>query len=561
MEHLTDRTVELFGEAYPELVENRVQVKQVAASEEERFAGTLRQGMTLLEAEVDTAKRAGVLSGDVVFKLHDTFGFPKELTRELLQDAGLTIDEERFETLMAEQRDRARRAAKKERVEDDLAEVASSAGPTQFLGYQTLEAEGRLVAVLLDGERAGVAEEGQDVRLVLDRTPFYAESGGQVADHGYMRTGGGLIRVVDAQWGPGNVIVHAGVVQSGEVREGEDVHAEVDLVRREATARSHTATHVVHWTLRHVLGEHARQAGSLVAPGRLRFDFPHHSAVPRDLLSQAEEVANHRLAEDALVRIYETTFEEAKNQGALALFGEKYGEFVRVVEVGDYSIELCGGTHVPRTGNVAIVRILGEASIGAGMRRVEALVGPDALKEWNAEHFIIEEVAELLRTEPPSIPDRVRGLLERLKRYESELGKIGAAQRADLVEQIAARASGVAGVKLVAAVHDGDAGELRELAQGAVTRLEDADGAAVVLGSARGGNALIVAACSKNLVGRGVTAPLLLEPAAVAIGGRAGGKPILGTAGGPNGSAVKEAVELLIPARLEELLRTSGPGA
>jgi alanyl-tRNA synthetase len=556
MERLAARTVELFGEAYPELVENRAQVMQVAASEEERFAGTLRQGMAMLEAEVDKAKRAGVLSGDVVFKLHDTFGFPKELTRELLEDAGLTIDEERFDTLMAEQRDRARRAAKKGHVQEELAEVTSSAGPTEFLGYQTLEAEGRLLAVLLDGERGEVAEEGQDVRLVLDRTPFYAESGGQVADHGYVRTGGGLIRVVDAQWGPGNVIVHAGVIQSGEVREGQDVHAEVDRVRREATARSHTATHVVHWTLRHVLGEHARQAGSLVAPGRLRFDFPHHSAVPRDLLAQAEEVANHRLAEDALVRIYETTFEEAKNQGALALFGEKYGEFVRVVEVGDYSIELCGGTHVPRTGNVAIVRILGEASIGAGMRRVEALVGPDALKEWNAEHVIIEEVAELLRTEPPGIPDRVRGLMERLKRFESELGKIGAAGRAELIEQIAGRASEVAGVKLVAAVHDGDAGELRELAQGAVSRLENANGATVVLGSARGGNALIVAACSKNLVGRGVTAPLLLEPAAVAIGGRAGGKPILGTAGGPNGSAVEEAVDRLIPARLEELLRT-----
>jgi alanyl-tRNA synthetase len=560
VEHLADRTVELFGDAYPELVENRSQVNQVAASEEERFAGTLRQGMALLEAEIDKAKGAGVLSGDVVFKLHDTFGFPRELTRELLEDAGLSIDEERFESLMAAQRDRARRAAKKEQVEEELTEVATSAGPTQFLGYQTLEAEGNLTAMLLDGD-SDVAEEGQDVRFVLDRTPFYAESGGQVADHGYVRTGGGLIRVVDVQWGPGDVIVHIGVVQSGEVREGEDVHAEVDRVRREATARSHTATHVVHWTLRHVLGEHARQAGSLVAPGRLRFDFPHHSAVPRDLLAQAEEVANHRLAEDALVRIYETTFEEAKNQGALALFGERYGEFVRVVEVGDYSIELCGGTHVPRTGNVAIVRILGEGSIGAGMRRVEALVGPDALKEWTAEHVIIEEVSELLRAEPPAIPVRVRGLMERLKRYESELGKIGAAQRADLIEQITSRASDVAGAKVVAAMHDGDAGELRELAQGAVARLENANGAAVVLGSARGGGALIVAACSKNLVGRGVSAPLLLEPAAVAVGGRAGGKPILGTAGGPNGAAVNEAVERVIPERLEQLLRPSGTGA
>jgi alanyl-tRNA synthetase len=561
VEHLADRTVELFGDAYPELAENRAQVTRVAASEEERFAGTLRQGMALLETEMDKARQDGVLSGDVAFKLHDTFGFPRELTRELLEDASLSIDEERFDSLMAEQRDRARRAAKKEQVEEELTEVATSAGPTRFLGYQTLEAEGSVAALLLDGERSGVAEEGQDVRLVLDRTPFYAESGGQVADHGYVRTGGGLIRVVDAQWGPGDVIVHVGVVQSGEVREGEEVHAEVDRVRREATARSHTATHVVHWTLRHVLGEHARQAGSLVAPGRLRFDFPHHSAVSRDLLSQAEEVANHRLAEDALVRVYETTFEEAKNQGALALFGERYGEFVRVVEVGDYSIELCGGTHVPRTGNVAIVRILGEGSIGAGMRRVEALVGPDALKEWNAEHVLIEEVADLLRTEPPAIPDRVRGLLERLKRYESELGKIGAAQRAELIQQIGSRASEVAGARVVTTVHDGDAGELRELAQGAVIRLENPKGAAVVLGSARGGGALIVAACSENLVGRGVTAPLLLEPAAGAIGGRAGGKAILGTAGGPNGGAVKEAVERLIPARLEELLRASGTGA
>ena len=561
VEHLADRTVELFGDAYPELVENRAQVTRVAASEEERFAGTLRQGMALIETEMDEARRAGVLSGDVAFKLHDTFGFPRELTRELLEDAGLSIDEERFDSLMAEQRDRARRAAKKEQVEEELTEVATSAGPTRFLGYQTLEAEGSVVALLLDGERSGVAEEGNDVRLILDRTPFYAESGGQVADHGYVRTGGGLIRVVDAQWGTGDVIVHVGVVQSGEVREGEEAHAEVDRDRREATARSHTATHVVHWTIRHVLGEHARQAGSLVAPGRLRFDFPHHSAVSRDLLSQAEEVANHRLAEDALVRVYETTFEEAKNQGALALFGERYGEFVRVVEVGDYSIELCGGTHVPRTGNVAIVRILGEGSIGAGMRRVEALVGPDALKEWNAEHVIIEEVAELLRTEPPAVPNRVRGLLERLKRYESELGKIGAAQRADLIEQIGSRASEVAGARVVTTMHDGDAGELRELAQGAVIRLENPKGAAVVLGSGRGAGALIVAACSKNLVGRGVTAPLLLEPAAGAIGGRAGGKPILGTAGGPNGGAVKEAVERLIPARLEELLRASGTGA
>ena len=561
MEKLAERTVELFGEAYPELVENRAQVMQVAASEEERFGATLRQGMALLESEVEKTKGSGVLSGDVAFKLHDTFGFPKELTRELVEDAGLSMEEERFEALMAEQRERARRATKKERVGEEVAEAAASAGRTEFVGYQTLEADGRLLALLSDGERAQVAEEGSDVRLVLDRTPFYAESGGQIGDHGYVRTPGGLVRVVDSQWGPGDVIVHTGVVQSGEVREGEDAHAEVDRVRREATARAHTATHVVHWTLRHVLGEHARQAGSLVAPGRLRFDFPHHAAVPRDVLEQAEEVANRRLAEDSPVRIYETTFDEAKNQGAIALFGEKYGDFVRVVEVGDYSVELCGGTHVPRTGNVALVKILGESSIGAGMRRVEALVGPDALREMSAEHRLVEDLASLLRSDRWAVGERVREVLEENKRLRTELGKLGAAERTELVKAIVDRASQVAGVTLVNEVYDGDAGELRELAQGAVGRLESEEGAAVVLGSGRGGAGLIVAACSKNLVSRGVTAPQLLEPAAKAIGGRAGGKPILGTAGGPKGDAVEDAIRKLIPARLEELLRASPTGA
>jgi alanyl-tRNA synthetase len=350
------------------------------------------------------------------------------------------------------------------------------------------------------------------------------------------------------------VIVHAGIVQSGEVREGEEAHAEVDQVRRESTARAHTATHIVHWTLRHVLGEHARQAGSLVAPGRLRFDFPHHSAVPRDVLEQAEEIANERLAEDAPVRIYETTFDEAKSQGAIALFGEKYGEFVRVVEVGDYSVELCGGTHVHRTGNVALVRILGESSIGAGMRRVEALVGPDALREINAERQLLRDILETLQIgDRHAAPERIRELLDQTKRLAGELGKIRKQDVAARAERVAAAALDVAGARLVALEEDGDADELRELAQGAVGRLEGQGGAAVVLGSAAGGRALLVAACSRALVGRGVNAKQLLEPAAKAVGGGAGGKPILGTAGGPRGEAVKDALGL-IPARLEELL-------
>jgi alanyl-tRNA synthetase len=552
MPRLVETTVREFGGAYPELVENRAYVEQVASSEEERFSGTLRQGMTLFGSEAASAK--GRLSGDVVFKLHDTFGFPRELTAELAAEAGLELDDARFDQLMAEQRDRGKKAAKQERTGEELAAVAADAGRTEFVGYQTLESDGRLLAVLVGTGRVEVAGEGDDVRVVLDRTPFYAESGGQVGDHGYLRTPGGLIRVTDTRFGPGNTIVHAGVVQSGEVRQGEEVRAEVDEVRRDATARAHSATHIVHWTLRHVLGEHARQAGSLVAPGRLRFDFPHHAAVPRDVLEQAEELANMRVAQDAPVKIYETTFEEAKSQGAIALFGEKYGDFVRVAEIGDYSVELCGGTHVVHTGNIALIRVLGEASIGAGMRRVEALVGPDALRDVNAERALVDDVLEALQTgDRNAAPERIRSILEENRRLQGELARIRRQDVAARAQSLLDNAVEVDGARLVVRREDGGADGLRELAQDAVGRLEGPGGAAVVLGSGAGGRALLVAACSRNLVARDADAKSLLATAATVIGGGSGGKPNLGTAGGPNGAAVDEALAT-IPTRLRELL-------
>ena len=553
MPALIDGTVELFGAAYPELVENRAYIEQVATSEEERFASTLRQGMSLFEGEVERAEGTDRLPGDVVFKLHDTFGFPKELTRELAEDAGLEIDEEGFESLMRSQRERAKAAAKKGRAAEDLAGIAAGSGKSEFVGYQTLESDGRLVALLGPGGRTANAEEGEQVRFVLDRTPFYAESGGQVGDQGLVRAPAGTIRVTDTQFGPGEVIVHAGVVESGEVREGDEVHGEVDAPRREATARSHTATHVVHWTLRHLLGDHARQAGSLVAPGRLRFDFPHHSAVPLAVLEQAEEIANAKTSADDQVTIYETTMEEAKNQGAIALFGEKYGDFVRVVEVGDYSVELCGGTHVHHTGHIGTVRILHEGSIGAGVRRVEAVVGPDALREINLEREWLRAVAEALGTDPKGAAVRARQLVERVKALESGLGKLERQEQQQVAERFAAAARDVGGVRLVSIRHDAPADELRSLAQDIVNRLEDGSGSAVVLGTGMDGKALLVAAASKNLVARGITAPALLDPAAKIVGGGAGGKPELAFSGGPKGDAFTEALDAIEP-RLKELL-------
>jgi alanyl-tRNA synthetase len=552
-EPIIDRVIERFAHVYPELRENEAFVKQVALSEEERFAGTLEDGMRILTPRIDGAVRAGAtrLEGDVAFQLSDTFGFPLQLTQELAADAGLDVDVDRFTELLEEQRRRARDAAKKVPIGLDAAGVP----PSEFVGYTRLDADASVTA-LLDPEyrELAEAEEGDEVRVFLDVTPFYAEGGGQIGDEGVIRTDTGLVRVRDAQWAGPETIMHLGVVESGEIRPGQAGHGEVDPARREATARSHTSTHILHWTLKHLLGEHARQAGSLVAPGRLRFDFPHPSAVDRALLEEAEREANLRLARDDAVIAYETTFDEAKAQGAVALFGEKYGDLVRVVEVGDYSRELCGGTHVPRTGNVAIIRILHEGSIGAGMRRIEALVGPDALREINAERALLDAIVEALGSpDPRSAVDRARQLVERVKRLESEAGKLDKQGLAAKIDDIVSRADVRAGVRLVAAFEDGEAGTLRELAQKAVERLESPDGAAVVLGSGAGGKGLIVAATSRRLVERGVAAPTLLEEAARTIGGGAGGKPNLAIAGGPSADRVQEAIEG-IPARLEALL-------
>ncbi|HEX9236007.1 MAG TPA: alanine--tRNA ligase, partial [Actinomycetota bacterium] len=347
MADLIDATVQVMGDAYPELATNRAFIQQVAASEEEHFAAAYRRGYPLFEDQVREAKASGTgsLPGEAVFRLHDTHGFPLELTLELASEQGLAVDTEGFARLMEEQRKRAREASKKGEVgqaaERDeggnvvastaLGDLAASAGPTEFLGYERLRSEGRLIGLLLDGSRAEAATEGQRVRFVLDRTPFFAEGGGQVGDAGMATSSTGAVEVTDTRPGPGGTILHEGTVASGEIRQGQEVQAAVDAERRAATARSHTATHVLHHTLRSFLGEHARQAGSLVAPGRLRFDFTHFEPVPRHVLEEIEYLANRRLADDQPVRAYETTFEFARSEGAIALFGEKYGDIVRVV--------------------------------------------------------------------------------------------------------------------------------------------------------------------------------------------------------------------------------------
>ena len=538
-----------FGEAYPELRENLAFVTQVTANEEERFSATLRQGVTLFEQAKGRAA-SGRVTGEDAFQLKDTFGFPLELTLELAEDAGLTVDTERFSALLKEQQERSRRDAKKVPIGLDAGAVPA----TEFVGYERPEAEGSVVT-LLDPENRelAVAEEGQPVRIFLARTPFYAEAGGQVGDQGQIRTQTGSVRVADTQWAGPHAIMHVGVVESGEVRPGQDAVGEIDRLRREATARAHTSTHVVHWTLKHLLGEHARQAGSLVAPGRLRFDFPHPAGVPLEVIQEAELEANRRLARDDAINIFETSMDEAKALGAVALFGEKYGDVVRVVEVGDYSRELCGGTHVRRTGNIAIIRILGESSIGAGMRRIEALVGPDALREINAERELLRNLVEALGSQnPQAAAEHARRVIDENRQLKNELGALKAGDRDSAIAELTAQATDVGGVALIVAKTTGeDAAGMRELAQKVRDKLEAAPGV-VVLGGDIGGKAQLVAACTPAAVARGIRAPALLELAAKAIGGGAGGKDILAMAGGKRAESLAGALAG-IPARVAEL--------
>ncbi|MGH2792830.1 MAG: alanine--tRNA ligase [Actinomycetota bacterium] len=561
MAPLIETVVATMGDAYPEIATGRDMIASSAAAEEEHFRNTLSKGMTLLEEEIreikgktisagtaeekDTALPIRPISGATAFKLHDTYGFPLELTLEIAREAGMEVDEESFGALMREQQERARAAGKREIASSEgaLRGILAERGPTKFLGYERFEADAQLVGLVRGGERVPAATEGDEVEVVLDATPFYAEGGGQVGDTGLITLGGAKLEVLDTQEALGELIVHRARVRQGEVAAGADAHALVDQVRRNAIMRSHTATHVLHATLRAAVGPHARQAGSLVDAGRLRFDFPHGEPVSRDLLAEIEETVNRRLIADDLVRPYETTRDEANAIGAMALFEEKYGDVVRVVEIGDYSVELCGGTHVTHTSQVGLVKILGEASIGSNMRRVEALTGAEAIEGYRHDRMLLEQIAGLVRGTPDEAADKVRRVLEDLKAARAELERSRKGDVKDQAGALAAKAERVGDASIVAAEVPGVAvGELRALA---VAVREAVKGPAIVaLASGADGKAGVAAAVSKELVGRGVSAQAIAKGAAEAIGGRAGGKDDLATGGGNRPEGVAEAVRI-----------------
>ena len=558
MSDLVDAVVETMGEAYPDLAAARAYIEQVVTGEEDGFHQTLRLGMSLLDSEITTARDAGAtkMPGDVAFKLHDTYGFPFELTLEIAQDAGLEIDRADFEVLMDEQRARARsdRRAKLDLTDSEaLTRVLSESGPSLFTGYERTEQEAKLIGIVRAGEQVPSAREGDEVEVVLDATPFYPEGGGQVGDHGVIEVDGARLEVADTQRRLGDLIVHTATVARGEVQAGTPALARVDPAWRAATERSHSATHIVHATLRQTLGEQSRQAGSLVEPGRLRFDFPYHERVPLEVLDEIETTVNRRLLWSDPVRAYETTMAEARSRGALMLFEEKYGDFVRVVEIGNYSIELCGGTHVTRTSDVGVVKILGESSIGSNLRRIEALTGAAAIEDFRNARAVLDRIAALLKTSPEDAPARIERLLADLKAAEQQIKKAQSAGQKEEAADIAAKAERIGTTSFVAGEVPGRAvGDLQKLA----VAVRDAIGApaAVVLGSAADGRAGIVAAVDKGTASSGTKAAALIAQAAKAIGGGAGGRDDVATGGGKNVDGLAEALRLA-RAAAEELFR------
>ncbi len=524
--------------SYPEVANEFGRISQYAYAEEEAFLATLRSGTTILDLAIHETKASGggTLTGAKAFQLHDTYGFPIDLTLEIAAEAGLSVDETGFRTLMAEQRSRAKADAYARKTGHvDLSayrSVLDTGGPITFTGYEEVSREAPVRALLTEaGQPLVEAGEGDTVQVVLDATPFYAEGGGQQPDHGIITVGGGQIRITDVQQPVPGLIVHKGQVMSGTVRAGETGYAEIDVTRRRAVSRAHTATHLVHQTMRAFLGESATQAGSLNAPGRLRFDFNTPAAVPPSVLRDVEQKVNEVLINDLEVRAFVTSQQEARRLGAMALFGEKYGERVRVVEVGDYARELCGGTHVARSAQLGLVKILHEASIGAGVRRVEALVGLDAFGYLAKEHLLVSRLAEMYRVPPEQVGERVEQTVASLRDAERELEKLRAQLVLGGAAGLAGQARDIGGVAFVGveAPEGATGNDARTLAQEIRGHIAAARPAVVAVTARAGGKASLVIAVNTAARDRGLSASDLVK---AALSGRGGGNAELAQGGG-----------------------------
>jgi alanyl-tRNA synthetase len=540
--------------AYPELERDFARISEAAYAEEEAFGQTLRTGTQIFDVAVTETKKAGQprLTGDTAFKLHDTYGFPIDLTLEMAAEQNLAVDEGEFRRLMAEQRDRAKADARKKKTGSVDMSVYRGIGDelgrsVEFTGYDEVVSDATIKGLLLGGAATIEAEAGDEVEVVLDRTPFYAEGGGQLADQGLIEVaGGGQIEVLDVQTPIKGVIVHRARVVRGSIAVGADAQGLVDVERRRSISRSHTATHMVHKAFREALGETAAQAGSENSPGRFRFDFTATGAVADSVLADVEARVNDLLAADLEVHAEVMSQDQAIAAGALALFGEKYGDEVRVISVGDWAKELCGGTHARRSGQLGLVKLMGESSIGQGVRRVEALVGVDAYRFLAREHVLVAQLTEALKVRPEELPERVGSLVSQLREAQKEIDKMRQGQLLRLGPELAAAARDVNGVAFVthqAPDESAGADDLRRLALDVRGRLPAERPVAVVTASVSNGRPLVVIAVNDAGRDAGLKAGQLVRTAAQALGGGGGGKDDVAQGGGSDPSQMSVAFE------------------
>ncbi|WP_054958107.1 alanine--tRNA ligase [Paenibacillus dakarensis] len=550
MYSLTKTVGDIMGVYYPEVVEKREFIEKVIATEEEQFHKTLSDGLNILEDMSTHAKEQGKtqISGSDAFKLYDTYGFPLDLTEDYAAEHGLTVDREGFDAAMKEQRDRARAARQDtESMKVQGGVLSDYTVKSEFVGYNDIVQQSKVLAIVVDGQFVDHVGEGQACQVILDSTPFYAESGGQVSDQGVLESDRLRARVEGLFKAPHGQHVHQVTVESGELKVDDTVKAEVDREKRLDTIKNHTATHLLHKALKEVLGEHVNQAGSLVEPQRLRFDFSHFGSISPEELSQIEQRVNEQIWKGTAVVIENKSIDEAKAMGAMALFGEKYGDIVRVVQVGNYSLELCGGCHVENTSQIGIFKLLSESGIGSGVRRIEAVTGRFAYEFMESQLDLLRQSAGLLKSNLNDVPKRIEALGQQIKELsrvnESLQGKLSAIEAGQLTDQVVTAGN----IQLLAAeVQAGNMDALRTVADELKGKLPEA---VIVLGAVNDDKVNFVVAVPQGLVKKGLHAGKLVKEVAAVCGGGGGGRPDMAQAGGKDASKIKEALK-----RAEELV-------
>jgi len=546
IENIIDVVIETMKNPYKELLDNKAFIQRIAIHEEKRFMDTLKQGLIMLDQAIAQAKNENrnTLTGDFVFRLYDTYGFPIELTMEIAEDRGMSVDEETFQNLMEEQRERARAswAGEQEFKHAEVyAEVREEFGETEFLGYEVDEAQATIKAIIRNNVVVTEAMDGDSVELVLNRTPFYAEKGGQVGDKGVIETDSGMVEVEDTREPLEGVYVHIGKVVSGKVSMDQTAKAMVHVERRQAIRRNHTATHILQWALRRVLGDHVKQAGSLVEAERFRFDLTHFAPLSKEQIRKVEELVNSKIFEGNPVRTFVTSYEFARETGAVALFDQKYGEFVRLVEVGNYSKELCGGTHVANTNEIGLFKITSEGSVGANTRRIEGVTNGAALNYLYKEEDSLQKAASILKAEPAQVPEKIDSLMLTIKEQSQEIQSLKSRLARETIDELLSEARQLDGAKVI--VEQVEATDMENLRSYADLIREKAGTAVLLLASTAKNKVLLLAAGTPDMVKAGFNAGNLIKKVAPLVGGGGGGRPDLAQAGGKDPKGIQKALE------------------